>query len=170
MGLFQHPPTQTRGRCGRQLGSAGPRVAKNGRDGGARVRVRQVRTLEGKKDAVSEGDAGGRRGCRWGRMQVGHCAVDAAGGDSAREHATGGAAHSAGVMPQARTHSQVVQAHSLPLSLSHGLPYDGQSGDSSASPGPTGSSSCIPARGWHEQWTGHHPLLTCFLSRQLEQV
>lgn len=93
-----------------------------------------------------------------GRMQVGHCAVDAAGGDNAREHATGGVAHSTGVMPQARTHSQVVQAHSLPLPVTRLALQWTKSGDSSASPGPQGPAPAFQPEAGMSSGTGHHPL------------
>jgi len=65
-GCFSTHPLRLGEQCGRQLGSACPRVAKNNRDGGD-----SGEDTEGKKDAVSEGDAGGKDGVQVGRMQVG---------------------------------------------------------------------------------------------------
>lgn len=142
----------------KKVGSACPRVAKNNRDGGDAGEVAAGEDTEGKKDAVSEDDAGGEESS--GDTAV----VDAAGGDNAREHTIGGVAHSTGVMPQAQTHSQVVQTHSAsPCHMACPM-MDKKRGDFFLTPGlapcpglilncelsqprPTGSSSYIPAQG-----------------------
>lgn len=70
-GCFSTHPLRLGGQCGRQLGSACPRVAKNNRDGGDSGEGVAGEDTEGKKDAASEGDAGGKDRVQVGRMQVG---------------------------------------------------------------------------------------------------
>lgn len=70
-GCFSTHPLRLGGQCGRQLGSACPRVAKNNRDGGDSGEGAAGEDTEGKKDAASEGDAGGKDRVQVGRMQVG---------------------------------------------------------------------------------------------------